>query len=78
MLITACCFVVVLVPYSVSVVCYFVGYNCRMETIPGTPSYKATMKLTICNVQKSDYGGYKCVAKNPRGITDGTIKLYSK
>lgn len=49
-----------------------------METIAGIPSYKATMKLTVFNVQKSDYGGYKCVAKNPRGITDGTIKLYSK
>lgn len=28
--------------------------------------------------QKEDYGNYKCVAKNPRGETDGTIGLYSK
>lgn len=36
------------------------------------------MRLHITNVQKSDYGSYKCVAKNPRGEMDGTIKLYSK
>lgn len=34
------------------------------------------MRLTISNVQKYDYGMYKCVAKNPRGETDGTIRLY--
>lgn len=51
---------------------------CRTETIPGHPSYKATMRLTITNVQASDYGNYKCVAKNPRGDMDGNIKLYSK
>lgn len=28
--------------------------------------------------QEEDYGSYKCVAKNPRGETDGTIRLYSK
>lgn len=36
------------------------------------------MRLTISQVQKSDYGTYKCVAKNPRGETDGTIRLYCK
>lgn len=36
------------------------------------------MRLTINNVQKHDYGMYKCVAKNPRGETDGTIRLYCK
>uniref|UniRef100_A0A0A1XCJ9 Lachesin n=2 Tax=Zeugodacus cucurbitae TaxID=28588 RepID=A0A0A1XCJ9_ZEUCU len=48
----------------------------KTETLPGNPTYKATMRLTITNVQKSDYGSYKCVAKNPRGEMDGTIKLY--
>lgn len=36
------------------------------------------MKLTIFNVSMVDYGTYKCVAKNPRGETDGTIRLYGK
>lgn len=65
-----------------STCCDFVNFvvfsSCRTETIPGNPSYKATMRLHIQNVQKSDYGSYKCVAKNPRGEMDGTIKLYSK
>ncbi len=50
----------------------------RTETIPGTAMHKATMKLSISDVQRSDYGTYKCVAKNPRGETDGTIRLYCK
>jgi neurotrimin len=47
------------------------------ENTFGDPSYKIHMKLTINNIQQSDYGTYKCVAKNPRGETDGTIRLYS-
>lgn len=48
------------------------------ENIIGEPSYKTHMRLTINNIQQSDYGVYKCVAKNPRGETDGNIRLYSK
>lgn len=44
----------------------------------GNPSYKIHMRLTINNIQNTDYGTYKCVAKNPRGETDGTIRLYSE
>ncbi|XP_015609759.1 lachesin isoform X2 [Cephus cinctus] len=40
------------------------------------PSYKTHMKLTINDIQEQDYGSYKCVAKNPRGETEGTIRLY--
>lgn len=29
-------------------------------------------------MQEDDYGSYKCVAKNPRGETDGGIRLYCK
>ncbi|XP_050313521.1 neurotrimin-like isoform X2 [Anthonomus grandis grandis] len=47
------------------------------ENIVGFPAYKTHMRLTINNIQQSDYGTYKCVAKNPRGETDGTIRLYS-
>ncbi|XP_062551308.1 neurotrimin-like [Armigeres subalbatus] len=49
----------------------------KTESIPGTPSYKAVMRLHISEVQQSDYGIYKCIAKNPRGEADGTIRLYS-
>ena len=36
------------------------------------------MSLVISRVDKQDFGKYKCVAKNPRGQTDGTITLYGK
>ncbi|XP_026465262.1 protein CEPU-1-like [Ctenocephalides felis] len=49
----------------------------KAESTLGSPSYKMHMKLTIMNIQHSDYGTYKCVAKNPRGETDGTIRLYT-
>lgn len=41
-------------------------------------AYKVIMKLVIRSVSSSDFGSYKCVAKNSLGETDGTIKLYSK
>lgn len=50
----------------------------RTESFVGTPTYKTHMRLTIFNIQHDDYGTYKCVAKNPRGETDGIIRLYSK
>lgn len=36
------------------------------------------MRLTIFSVSMADYTTYKCVAKNPRGETDGSIRLYGK
>lgn len=36
------------------------------------------MRLTISDVRSTDYGVYMCLAKNPRGETDGTIRLYCK
>lgn len=50
----------------------------KAENVVGTPFYKTSMKLTIWNIQQKDYGIYKCIAKNPRGETDGQIRLYSK
>ncbi|XP_054277290.1 neurotrimin-like isoform X2 [Macrosteles quadrilineatus] len=49
----------------------------KAETSQGSPSYKTHMRLTIYNIQEQDYGAYKCVAKNPRGETDGSIRLYN-
>ncbi|XP_063227088.1 protein CEPU-1-like [Bacillus rossius redtenbacheri] len=49
----------------------------RSENAVGSPSYKTHMKLGIANIREADYGTYKCVAKNPRGETDGTIRLYT-
>lgn len=40
----------------------------RTESFVGTPNYKTHMKLHIFNVQRSDVGSYKCVAKNPRYV----------
>lgn len=37
-----------------------------------------TLTLLLFCLQEEDYGSYKCVAKNPRGETDGVIHLYSK
>jgi hypothetical protein len=36
------------------------------------------MMLMIRSASKSDFGSYKCVAKNALGETDGVIKLYGK
>ncbi|XP_006560786.2 lachesin isoform X3 [Apis mellifera] len=48
----------------------------KTTSTPEKPSYKTHMTLTIHDLQEEDYGSYKCVAKNPRGETDGTIRLY--
>lgn len=48
----------------------------KTTSSPDRPSYKTHMTLTISDIQKEDYGSYKCIAKNPRGETDGTIRLY--
>ena len=36
------------------------------------------MKLIIKDAGESNFGKYSCVAKNPRGQTDGSITLYGK
>lgn len=33
------------------------------------------MKLKIINISSTDFGSYRCVAKNSLGETDGYIKL---
>lgn len=54
------------------------GKKYHTENVPGTPPFKIHMKLTIFNVNDDDLVPYKCVAKNPRGETDGTIRIYGK
>jgi len=44
----------------------------------GTPQYKVEMKLIIKDAGESNFGKYSCVAKNPRGQTDGSITLYEE
>ncbi|XP_004519441.2 lachesin [Ceratitis capitata] len=52
------------------------SYKYKVESSVGVPVYKTHMRLTIINVGSGDDGIYKCVAKNPRGETDGVIRLY--
>jgi len=44
----------------------------------GSPAYKVEMKLTIMDAGEPHFGKYTCVAKNPRGQTDGSITLYAR
>jgi hypothetical protein len=50
----------------------------QIQSKPLELPYKTQMLLTIVKLKSSDFGTYKCVAKNPRGETDGTIRLYGK
>lgn len=52
------------------------SHKYKVESSIGFPVYKTHMKLTILSVSNGDDGIYKCVAKNPRGETDGIIRLY--
>ncbi|XP_066950543.1 lachesin-like isoform X2 [Macrobrachium rosenbergii] len=47
-----------------------------IENRVGNPEYKIHMLLTVKYLTSDDFGTYRCVAKNPRGETDGTIKVY--
>ncbi|XP_068214681.1 lachesin-like isoform X2 [Palaemon carinicauda] len=47
-----------------------------IENRVGNPDYKIHMLLTVKYLTYDDFGTYRCVAKNPRGETDGTIKVY--
>lgn len=48
----------------------------HIENREGNPEYKIHMLLTVRYLEPQDFGTYRCVAKNPRGETDGTIKIY--
>lgn len=50
----------------------------KYEAVSMDNGYKKYMMLKIRRVNKSDFGSYKCVAKNSLGETDGVIKLEGK
>ena len=50
----------------------------HIEHKVGNPDYKIHMLLTIRFMEEEDFGTYRCVAKNPRGETDGAIKVYGE
>lgn len=56
--------------------CFYAGG--KFEPVLIDNAYKVVMRLNIKSVSQSDFGSYRCVAKNSLGDTDGTIKLYSK
>lgn len=62
--------------HSLEYICVTILFIPRSESIVGHPTYKTTMRLTISNVDEEDENSYKCVAKNPRGESEGTIRLY--
>ncbi|XP_060524472.1 neurotrimin-like isoform X2 [Cylas formicarius] len=51
--------------------------NGKFEATYQTSSYKIQTSLLIRKVEQSDYGNYRCVAKNSLGETDGTIQLFA-
>ncbi|KAF7278903.1 hypothetical protein GWI33_007850 [Rhynchophorus ferrugineus] len=55
---------------------HIISQGTKYEPVLVDNAYKVHMKLTIKAVNSSDYGSYKCIAKNSLGETDGTIKLY--
>ncbi|XP_066586335.1 lachesin-like [Prorops nasuta] len=48
-------------------------YHMSEET---TSVYSIQMKLVIMNLQKQDFGGYKCISKNSIGDAESNIRLY--
>ena len=52
------------------------GTGDQMNNQASSSSYMTHLKLTIRNLTAKDFTSYRCVAKNPRGETDGTIKVY--
>jgi hypothetical protein len=50
----------------------------KYEAVSTDNGYNKFMLLKIRSVKHSDFGSYKCVAKNSLGETDGVIKLDGK
>lgn len=56
---------------------FFIGGK-FLSNVTEMGEYRSSMKLHINPLTMSEFGAYRCVAKNSLGDTDGTIKLYSK
>jgi hypothetical protein len=48
----------------------------KYQTREEHDSYRTKMKLKITNLEKKDFGSYKCVAKNTLGEKEGLVRLY--
>ncbi|VEN59595.1 unnamed protein product [Callosobruchus maculatus] len=40
--------------------------------------YRTHMRLTVRRLAETDFGNYRCVAKNALGEAEGSIRLYGK
>ena len=58
--------------------CTFLMPGDKYEAVSVDNGYNKYMMLKIRSVKRSDFGSYKCVAKNSLGETDGVIKLDGK
>ncbi|GAB6018916.1 hypothetical protein CHUAL_000569 [Chamberlinius hualienensis] len=50
----------------------------KYETISKDDVYRVGMKLKIKNLEKKDFGVYRCITRNFLGETDGTVNVYGK
>lgn len=50
----------------------------KYETFQIANGYKVHMKLVVKEINKEDFGVYRCVSKNALGETAGSVNLYSK
>lgn len=41
-------------------------------------AYRMSMRLKISDLDKKDFGSYKCMAKNGLGEKEGLVRLYGK
>lgn len=52
--------------------------NERISSVIREKSYRHHLRLIITSIQSSDYGVYKCMAKNEYGTQEGLITLFGE